>query len=138
MLSITELQQPRFKLIADYPGNLCPVGKIYCIASGHDTCHSLALTPSVMARYPHLFKRLQWWEERAAADMPNYVGHQMIPGHVRKVIKFRKWDVDVQVEDYDHDASKEGVCCAEVSWPIDKVIPATEDDYKLFHQLMTA
>jgi hypothetical protein len=68
-----QLMQPRYKVIADYPKSIHPVGTIidagwqsedllYCDWDG-PRCRD----------FPHLFKKLEWWEEREEKDMPEYV-----------------------------------------------------------------
>jgi hypothetical protein len=69
-----ELLKPRYKVIADYPGNIHPIGHIH----GHD----INGTQNVMKldewlafhdKYPHLFKKLEWWGDREEKDMPLYL-----------------------------------------------------------------
>lgn len=59
---IADLMKPRYKVIADYPGNnLYKVGSII-----EDTGWGVEL-------FPNIFKKLSWWEERDVKDMPEYV-----------------------------------------------------------------
>lgn len=64
------LLEPRFKVIAGYPGTLWSVGAIieYCITTE---------TPEDFTAYyqqwPHLFKRLAWYEERRLHNLPAFV-----------------------------------------------------------------
>lgn len=80
-MSNEELMRPRYKVIADYPGNIMPVGSIFW-----DDVESIEIiTPtgsrSVQGSYPyrnkdkfpHLFKKLEWWEDRRPEDMPKYL-----------------------------------------------------------------
>jgi hypothetical protein len=61
-----ELLKPRFKVISDYPNSNYKVGEIIesteifeegCPAFQFDT-------------YPHIFKKLNWWEYRTKEQMP--------------------------------------------------------------------
>jgi hypothetical protein len=61
-LSVEELLKTRYKLIADYPGNYLPIGHIFYLIQ--DEYHG---------QYPHLFKKLEWHEDRSENDMPEYV-----------------------------------------------------------------
>ena len=72
-MTVEELLKPRWKVIADYPKSLYHVGDIlnggwrsedliYCDHDGPRWSH-----------YPHLFKKLEWWEERKPEDMPQYL-----------------------------------------------------------------
>ena len=73
-----ELLRRRWKVIADYPKSVYNVGDIlnggwrsedliYCDTDGPRWSH-----------YPHLFKELEWWEERAIEDLPDYVKYQKL------------------------------------------------------------
>ena len=61
-----ELLKPRYKVIADYPHSGLTVGEII---SG---IHAETLQDHYN-EYPHLFKRLEWFEERTLEEMPQYV-----------------------------------------------------------------
>ncbi len=60
-----ELLIPRYKVIADYPGNEIKVGKVFE--------PNTDWPESYLKKYPHLFRKLEWWEERELGDMPGYV-----------------------------------------------------------------
>ena len=70
------LLAPRYKVIADYPFCSCNIGDIIpCYESAvfwgiecNDTSGKV-----YMSDYPHLFKKLEWWEERKIEEMPEYV-----------------------------------------------------------------
>ncbi len=57
-----ELLQPRFKVITDYPNSPYSIGDIY----------PDYIIGDLVRQYPHIFKPLQWWEERKIEDMPTY------------------------------------------------------------------
>jgi hypothetical protein len=72
---VQELLLPRYKVIADFPGNWNAVGtiiefgssaplKVYCDGGGHE-----------VDKYPHIFRKLEWWEERTEEERPPYVKH---------------------------------------------------------------
>lgn len=69
-----QLMQPRYKVIADYPGNKLEVRSILdqgirdCF-----NCDGIIYHESILKKYPHIFKPLQWWEERKLKEMPEYV-----------------------------------------------------------------
>jgi hypothetical protein len=65
-----ELMKPRYKVIADYPGlpHYMPVG--FIIKEQETLPYFFNL---VIDKYPHLFKKLEWFEERSIEDMPQYV-----------------------------------------------------------------
>jgi len=55
--------KPRFKLIADYPGNSQPVGNITIEDA----------TASYFRKFPANFKELKWYEEREPNEMPLFI-----------------------------------------------------------------
>lgn len=69
--------QPRYKVIADYPGNEFKVGEI--LEEAHDGARIISQNTGVyidwmkVKKYPHLFKPLEWWEDRKPEDMPEFV-----------------------------------------------------------------
>jgi len=72
-----ELLTPRYKVEADYPNSPFKVGDILMIEKhelhefvrhGH-----LVTLHSTIQQYPHLFRRMNWWEQRQIDDMPEYV-----------------------------------------------------------------
>lgn len=63
--SIEELLKPRYKVVALWPNTEFKVGQIVT-----DT-YGLAL--KFYDNYPHLFKKLEWWEDRKPEEMPEYV-----------------------------------------------------------------
>lgn len=84
-----ELLKPRYKAIADWPfmeQYLVEVGKIY----SHDWNNKMAkingdaFSTLPLDKYPHLFKKLEWWEDRKVEDMPGYVKHA--DGQIEKVL----------------------------------------------------
>ena len=68
-----ELLKPRYKVIADYPKSIHPIGTIYnCGGTSEDLLYCDRDGPR-MRDYPHLFKPLAWWEDRKVEEMPEYV-----------------------------------------------------------------
>lgn len=86
-----ELLKPRYKVIADYPFNRhFPLNEIFVLEFKEERTHvsntgepyaliepkqglPLAWMESEFNQYPHIFKKLEWWEERKVEDMPQYV-----------------------------------------------------------------
>lgn len=77
-----QLLAPRYKVIADYPDSPYTIGDILSFqqwggdlkkwAHYNDEGIFMGFTDD-FDEYPHIFKPLQWWEERKAEDMPEYV-----------------------------------------------------------------
>lgn len=67
-MSIEELLLPRYKVTADYPDSEFQVGEI--LLQCKDGIRLVSLTRNMyidwfkIDKYPHLFKKLEWWEER--------------------------------------------------------------------------
>ena len=90
---MTNLTQPRYLVIADYPNNAYSIGSIIKQISivensiyydGRDNgMHTIIRHP---AKYPHLFRLLHWWEFRDEKDMPEYV-----KGFGNQIYKVHKW-----------------------------------------------
>jgi hypothetical protein len=68
--TIEQLLQPRYKVIADYPGNVQPIGHIHsCIGDEQ----SIRYWAEQKEKYPQVFKRLEWWEHRTDSELPRYM-----------------------------------------------------------------
>jgi len=78
-MTTEQLMQPRYKVIADYPKSVHIVGRVYEL---NDESHYLIEFP----KYPHIFRKLEWWEERDVKDLPEYVKVKN-NGAIRKVIE---------------------------------------------------
>jgi hypothetical protein len=96
-----ELLQPRYKVIADWPGSPLRIGCI--LQDDVESCFiiypdgSKDLTSSYVwrnkANYPHLFKKLEWWEERDEKDFPKYIKSKTTGKVLRAVFgRAYKWD----------------------------------------------
>jgi len=82
---VSELMKPRVKCIGyqdmHYPGSPFGTGKILTFEKIHGELRyewfeydgKNWITKSETDNYPHLFKPLQWWEEREREDMPDYI-----------------------------------------------------------------
>lgn len=61
---MTELLAPRYKVIADYPGSPFKINEVIppelILGNGLD-------------RFPVIFKKLEWWQERDVSQMPRYL-----------------------------------------------------------------
>lgn len=79
-MNTEQLMKPRFKVINDYPGAISRVGDLFMIGylnakqcwilcrDGKTVEHSVHGPEN----YPHLFKQLDWWEDRDEKDMPEF------------------------------------------------------------------
>jgi len=94
-MTTEQLLKPRYEVIADYPFNPYKIGDI--IETIGDTMavvyvkiiHTKYLTDSRnLDSYPHLFRKLNWWEKRKAEDMPKRLICKAIPA-ILKFLKFK-------------------------------------------------
>lgn len=67
-----ELMKPRYKVIAEWPGQEeIQVGEIL-----HGIAKEIGPIVFRLDAFPHLFRKLEWWEERKPEDMPEYVNDE--------------------------------------------------------------
>lgn len=93
-----ELLRPRYKVMADFPFNeIFNVGSILSFFKTtkdgkdeywyhHDVKHN-NFQSTWFDGFPHLFKPLQWWEDRDINDMPEYLKDN---GDA-EIFKVREW-----------------------------------------------
>lgn len=92
-----DLMLLRYKIIADYPDNYYPVGTIIPLDTFDDIRNEvvwsfdLRKSENFLNKYPHLFKRLEWWEDRLRKDMPEYI--KWILGNKVTVVKVDSWTI---------------------------------------------
>lgn len=122
-----ELLKPRYKVIADYPGTCFEIGEIIQWDDRTTETQRRALIiqssaghgikTEIADKYPHLFQKLEWWQERKPEDLPAYVKwpHN---GLVALVIEYRI-ENDCFFSGYD----------ATEPYALRQVIPATETDF---------
>lgn len=81
-MTTEQLMQDRVQVIAGYPNSPFKVGDILWQIPDTDNwygyygCNVLQtalIRGEIVDQYPHIFKKLDWWEERDINDMPKYV-----------------------------------------------------------------
>jgi len=99
-MTVEELMQPRYKVIADWPfrknfevgeivilnKEFSPNYKMYEVKD----CQGLQVyITSFFEKFPLQFKKLEWWEDRKVEDMPEYIiGRKRGEGVYLKVDKW--------------------------------------------------
>lgn len=127
-MSVEELLKPRYKVIAEWPESTFEIGQIITKSDlvedwlqTDNFLHGFKL--SAVEKYPHLFKKLEWWEERKLEDMPKYVRWDYKPGcdgaHMKNLIA--KVDGWVQAS---YGVISQGQTTSSHFW-----LPATEQEY---------
>jgi len=80
------LLNPRFEVIANYPKSIYKIGEI--IDNGYEFiyCDTDGLK---YTDFPHLFKKLNWWENREEKEMPKYLKCDQF----KEVYEIEYWDM---------------------------------------------
>jgi hypothetical protein len=68
--TVEELLKPRYKVIADYPESPFKIGRIYDYGEALPGPGLSSFEP-----YPHLFRKLEWWEDRKPEEIPKYYNY---------------------------------------------------------------
>jgi len=115
-MTARELLQPRYEVIADYPKSDFKVGDIIqCsddLVNDKDVGAFLRKFKYNFDKYPHLFKKLNWWEHRKLEDMPKRLICKAIKGDT-EIQEIEEWDMEILVGWTDK-AKRE--CCSLLSF----------------------
>lgn len=96
-LSVEDLMKPRYMVIADYPADHSyKVGQILVNVGGFTIPYQGNYKTFLLDDYPHLFKKLEWWQERKESDLRkveyvkviNYESGYWNKGSIISVVKF--------------------------------------------------
>jgi hypothetical protein len=87
-----ELLKPRYKVIADWPEMRDRFKNQPIIILDKEDEEGWFTTNGFyqqifFEKYPHLFKKLEWWEEREESDMPEYVTWNSCNSGIKYVAK---------------------------------------------------
>jgi predicted transcriptional regulator len=83
-MKIEELLQPRFKVIANFPDSTRNIGDIIYVDNKKEKYWSENYE-KWLSTFPHLFKKLEWFEDRKIEDLPEYLKDHI---GVFKVLKY--------------------------------------------------
>ena len=100
-MTASELMKPRYEIIASYPGISYNVGRIIePIKPGSSVydCFEASASQTIRSpeKYPHLFRKMDWWEHRKVEDMPKKLICKAIPND-NEVMEIQEWDMDLLV-----------------------------------------
>lgn len=121
---IENLLKPRVKLIAPVPFIEDEVSTILVsnqqgifLHPTHDEGSAYCIIWEDLEQYPHLFKRLEWYEERQESEMPQY-------------IRIKNTHTISFVEEWDLKSDMGWICRVARHWHHkDALLPATEQEY---------
>ena len=113
-----ELLKPRFELIANYPGcvdhNLV-AGDIVSFDHYYEPTNQwynddgkTKIYDAYYEGFPHLFRKLNWWEKRNKEDMPKKLICKAIENDT-EIMEIQEWDMDILVGWLD---KKKRKCCS--------------------------
>jgi hypothetical protein len=83
-MKIEELLQPRFKVIANFPDSTRNIGDIIYVDNKKEKYWSDNYE-KWLSSFPHLFKKLEWYEDRKIEDLPEYLKDK---NEIYKVYKY--------------------------------------------------
>jgi len=114
-MTAKELMQPRFEVIETYPKSKFKKGDILeripnATNDWYNADKSLINADILLEeieQYPHLFRKLNWWEKRTADQMPKKV--MSILDEKGDTFEIQEWDMEILVGWID---KKERSCCS--------------------------
>lgn len=114
-MTAKELMQPRFEVIETYPKSKFKKGDILeripnATNDWYNADKSLINADILLEeieQYPHLFRKLNWWEKRTADQMPKKV--MSILDDKGDTFEIQEWDMEILVGWVD---KKERSCCS--------------------------
>lgn len=106
---VEHLLTTRFQVFADYPNSVYEIGDVI-----QGNCKQINGSYIVFNNYPHLFRKLQWFDGRTEAEMPKYIKSKNL-NNTSSYFKIEKWDME-NLEGY-LDITKNYIC------PLTRYIP---------------
>lgn len=128
-MSNDDLLKPRWKVIAAFPDNRnYEVGSIldrdWCrYVNDEDESEGVVWR---ISNFPHLFKKLEWWEERKEDELPKYVIIK------NKIIPVKKWLIESNSVWLNVEYPDPSFMMGSKYYP--SVFPATEEEYDVYCQ----
>ena len=124
-----DLLSPRFEIIADYPDSNFKIGDIIKfdgVIFGMNEPQKFVRNPE---KYPHLFKKLQWFERRKKEEMPDCIKSETMV--IKPKWKRESW----RGEEYwiaEHDPEYNRGFYIGTCFNLTFFTPATEEEYLSF------
>jgi len=95
-MTAEELLKPRFEVIAEYPNTPFSIGDVITFDGIVYGCNQPQKFERHPQDYPHLFRKLNWWEHRKIEDMPKKLHCRAIKGDT-EILYIEEWDMDILV-----------------------------------------
>lgn len=89
-----ELLKPRYKVIEDYPFSCLPIGYVVdtdMALIDFQSSHTEVTKMEYLEKFPAIFRRLEWWQDRKPEDMPEHV---KCKDDENIICKVEKWDLE--------------------------------------------
>ncbi len=129
-MTVEELMQPRYEVIADYPNAKYEIGTILHVGKDIEECERADKSKIYILNsggqfdtFPAIFRPLQWWEKRDIGDLPEYV----------KIVKQCRYAIDSihKVNKWGKDSNQ---LFADIGtyWTANYFMPATQSEYEQF------
>jgi hypothetical protein len=101
-MTAEELLKPRFEVLEEYPNCKFRKGEILVRIkhATNDYYHTdensiyAEITLGEIEKYPHLFRKLYWWEHRTIEDMPKKLICKAIPNDT-EIMYIKEWNMDI-------------------------------------------
>lgn len=90
-MTAAELLQPRFEVIADYPSSSYELGFVLTASHHHVNRENIPDWAAYYEQYPHIFRKMNWWECRTVEQMPRKV--MSIADDKGTTFEIEKWDM---------------------------------------------
>lgn len=130
-MDIQELLKPRILVIEPDTSGRWAKGDIYTfqreVAQTYDwwiNQEGKEVQFNFFSSFPHLFKPLQWWEEREASEMPEYLKSADRP----EVYKISHWEMKAKIGFI----NEHEVCDLQLFKPEYGYLPATKEEYESY------
>lgn len=137
-MTVEELLKPRYKVIADYPSSPFFINDILpnALKEWQRDNERTKATLNECEKYPAIFKKLEWWEEREIEDMPEYLKDD------NGVYKCRNWHYQsrkspdlIALEIYNFEPERSGSGWSEkylLTIRYKNILPATKEEYDAY------
>lgn len=113
-MTAAELLEPRRIVALDYPNSPFKIGEILEFDEKQNMFYSPFEGDKIfynvsVEKYPHIFRPLNWWENRKVEEMPKKLGSYM----TSDTYNIEEWDIKIFVG---YISKKDKTVCSLLSW----------------------